>query len=62
MGDAPAVCKQMGEEGEACHSSSNYLPYPFTGVRRFWRCPCQPNLTCKVDADAESRIGTCTSG
>ncbi|XP_078587155.1 toxin MIT1-like [Branchiostoma floridae x Branchiostoma japonicum] len=61
LGDAPTVCKRMGEEGEACHISSNYLPYPFTGARRFWRCPCDPNLTCKVD-DAESRIGTCTSG
>ncbi|CAH1258408.1 PROK1 [Branchiostoma lanceolatum] len=61
MGDAPTVCKRMGEEGEACHISSNVLPYPFEGARRFWRCPCDPGLTCKVPADGD-RIGTCTSG
>ncbi|CAH1250663.1 Hypp8891 [Branchiostoma lanceolatum] len=33
-------CKPIGEEGELCHVGSNYLPYPFRGSRRFWRCQC----------------------
>eukprot|EP00058_Branchiostoma_floridae_P019549 XP_002605039.1 hypothetical protein BRAFLDRAFT_85185 [Branchiostoma floridae] len=51
-----AVCKPVGREGQLCHTASNSMPFPFSGVRRFWRCPCQQGLTCE---GSEGNIGHC---
>ncbi|XP_019642558.1 PREDICTED: prokineticin-2-like [Branchiostoma belcheri] len=51
-----AVCKPLGQEGQLCHTASNSMPFPFSGVRRFWRCPCEEGLTCER---SEGNIGHC---
>ncbi|CAH1272964.1 PROK1 [Branchiostoma lanceolatum] len=51
-----AVCKPLGREGQLCHTASNSMPFPFSGVRRFWRCPCVQGLMCER---SEGNIGHC---
>ncbi|XP_019642598.1 PREDICTED: toxin MIT1-like [Branchiostoma belcheri] len=52
------VCKELGNEGDLCHVAASQLPFPFSGRRRFWRCPCGDDMTC-VPSSPGSMVGAC---
>ncbi|XP_035694663.1 toxin MIT1-like [Branchiostoma floridae] len=52
------VCKELGNEGDLCHVAASQLPFPFSGRRRFWRCPCGEDMAC-IPATPGSMVGAC---
>ncbi|XP_035674300.1 prokineticin Bo8-like [Branchiostoma floridae] len=57
-GSTLSVCKKLGVVNDMCHTTGEAVPYPFDGIRQFWRCPCEASLEC-VPITSETSIGRC---
>ncbi|XP_066275263.1 prokineticin Bo8-like [Branchiostoma lanceolatum] len=57
-GSTLSVCKKLGVVRDMCHTTVESVPYPFDGIRQFWRCPCEESLEC-VPITSETSIGRC---
>ncbi|XP_019615126.1 PREDICTED: prokineticin Bo8-like [Branchiostoma belcheri] len=60
-GSTLSVCKKLGVVNDICHTTGSTVPYPFDGIRQFWRCPCGDSLEC-VPITSETSIGRCGTG